>query len=88
MYNSRNKKKRGNAMDAAEQAAYDFMNRDYLVGKVIRLHSTTQPERYKLYMVTNEAYDGLANGHVRQETVEEWRKNGLKITVFDKLHTL
>lgn len=56
-----------------------------LRGKIIRLHSNTQPERFKLYYVTTDQYDGLANGRVRESTVNEWIDNGLTITVYDEI---
>lgn len=55
---------------------------DHLIGKVVRLHSKTQPDRFKLYMVTNNDCDGFASGHVRHSTVKQWVENGLNITVF------
>lgn len=41
-----------------------------LVGSVVRLHSKTQPERFKLYMVTDGEYGSYSSGHIRQQTVK------------------
>lgn len=56
-----------------------------LVGKVVRLHSKSQPDRYKLYIVTDGEYDYYSNGIVTLKTVNEWIKNGLSITVYEEI---
>lgn len=54
---------------------------DY-TGKIVRLHSKSQPSRYKLYMVMGE-YDGYANGTVTNKTVNEWiASDRLDVTVY------
>lgn len=56
-----------------------------LVGKVIRLHSTSQPDRFKLYMVIDGEYDSFSYGKVTLKTIQEWIKNGLTITVYEEM---
>lgn len=53
-----------------------------LVGKVVRLHSESQPDRYKLYMIIDSEHDYYSNGKVTLRTVNEWIESGLDITVY------
>lgn len=61
---------------------------EHLIGKVIRLHRTSEPDTFKMYMVTDSPYNGLANGRVGIKFLEEWIDNGLKVTVYEEAETI
>lgn len=62
-----------------------FREVSHLVGKVVRLHSESQPERYKLYMVVGGDHDYYSKGKVTLKTVNEWMESGLDITVYEEM---
>lgn len=61
---------------------------EHLIGKVIRLHRKKEPDNFKLYMVVDSPYNGLANGRVSFKTLKEWINNGLKVTVYEEAETI
>ena len=60
------------------------MPNDSMVGKVVRLISNLEANTYRLYKVTDEPYDGFADGKVREKTVRNWLDNGLKIELYER----
>ena len=55
-----------------------------MIGKVVRLHSESQPDRAKLYLITDGEYDSYSYGKVTEKTVQGWIDQGLKLTFFNQ----
>lgn len=55
-----------------------------LIGTVVRLHSESQPDRAKLYLITDGEYDSYSYGKVTEKTVQGWIDQDLKLTFYNQ----